>query len=212
MASTDNTDVSSPQREQQRATIRQWGRESWPDPCEAILFRWNRFGLSEFSGREELGTLPLWRSISQIFFAILFVPVLYIYYDWLRVIPEALGVIEEPIKKKKKKESDPGAIVVEGSTRNPAPTALIDTVKRAPRSLWLVVSRARVAVVVAGKNDEPPRVVWQNDESATVELQHAVPNSIQITWPDECRASFYPTVEERQVVTRFVRSTWNDHR
>lgn len=192
--------------EQQRAVVRQWVGGAWAEPCEAIWFRWKRFDLAKFSGRHELGTLPLWRRISWVLLLALLFPV-WLIYGWIRQGLDDAGITSTATKK-----NGPGVISVAGSQRSPAPTSLIDTVKRAPRSLWLVVSHSRVAVVVAGQGHSDPHVVWQTDESATVRFQRAVQNSIQVAWPDRCRVHFYPTCEEREVVTRFVTSTWNDQR
>lgn len=100
-------------------------------------------------------------------------------------------------------------ISVEGTKRSPAPTSLIDSVKRAPRDLWIVFSRSRLVIVVCRKAGSEPRVVWQTDESARLRFNHAARDSIEITWPDKCRAAFYPTFEERKLVAEFVRATWS---
>ncbi|MBK0866440.1 MAG: hypothetical protein IJH84_16410 [Saccharopolyspora sp.] len=202
MTSTNNTSAFSPEREQQRVKIRQWGQGTWAEPCDAIFFHWKRFSLSKFKGRQELGTKPFWFRIVWV----LALPVLLI-YGWIRQGLDDAGLTKEPETK-----TTPGLISVSGSTSNPAPTSLIDTVKRAPRPLWMVFSHSRLAVVAAAKDESAPSVVWQTDEAASVRFHHAAQNSIEVTWPDRSRVFFYPTIEEREIITGFVRSTWNDPR
>ncbi|ASU80512.1 hypothetical protein CDG81_22050 [Actinopolyspora erythraea] len=130
-------------------------------------------------------------------------PLLFV-YAWIREWFEAFGLVKESYHHV---EPAPGVIVVSGSKSNPGPTSLIDTVKRARRRLWLVVSRSRVAVVVLNDPEKPPRVIWQSDESASVRFHHASQQSIEVAWPDGCRAYFCPTIEERKLVTRFANAT-----
>lgn len=206
IADSDKSSAASLQQEQQRTLVRQWARGAWAEPCEAIAFRTKRFDLAKFSGRTELGTLPLWYRISWGFLLVILFPVWFV-YGWIRQNLDDAGITKSSARK-----NGPGVISVTGSQRNPAPTSLIDTVKRAPRLLWLVVSPSKLAIVVASKDHSAPDVVWQTDEAATVRLQHAVQNSVQISWPDQSRAYFYPTLDERQILTRYVKSTWNDQR
>lgn len=202
MMSMNNPNAPSPKREQLRTTVRQWGRGAWAEPCDAIFFHWKRFGLNKFKGRQELGTKPFWYRFAWV----LALPVLLI-YGWVRQ-----GLDDAGITKKSETKIAPGLISVAGSTSNPAPTALIDRVKRAQRPLWTVFSHSRLAVVAADKHDRAPSVVWQTDEAASVRFHHAAQNSIEIVWPDRCRVFFYPTIEEREVIARFVQSTWSDPR
>ncbi|SDP81170.1 hypothetical protein SAMN04487905_109188 [Actinopolyspora xinjiangensis] len=186
-----------------RDRVRRWGSESWNEYFEVVLFRWKKFKLDDFSGRQELGTVPVWYLIGWILFIVVLFPVLLVYV-WVRELLEAIEVIDEAEHKVK---PAPGVIVVSGSKSNPGPTSLIDTVKRARRRLWLVVSRSRVAVVVLNDPEKPPRVIWQSDESASVRFHHASQQSIEVAWPDGCRAYFCPTSEERKLVTRFANAT-----
>lgn len=171
-----------------------------------MSFRWKRFSLKKFEGRQELGTMPLWYRIAWPVYVTLCFPVLFV-YGWVRSEMEDAKLI----RSRSENGAETGMVYVEGTKRSPAPTSLIDSVKRAPRSLWIVFSRSRLVIVVCRKAGSDPRVVWQTDESARLRFNHAARDSIEITWPDKCRAAFYPTFEERKVVTEFVRATWNDH-
>ncbi|QGK71596.1 hypothetical protein GIY23_20580 [Allosaccharopolyspora coralli] len=194
-------------REQQRAALRQWGQGSWADRCEAISFHRQRFDLQEFTGRGEFGTKPLWYRVLWVAQLVVLFPVWFL-YGWIRQGLDDAGVTKPPAKK----GITPGVVSVVGSTQNPASTAVIDTVKRASRDLWIVFSNSRLAVLVMNDKDSPPQVIWQTDESADVRFHHAAVNSIEITWRDRNRVLFCPTIDEREVVTRFVKSTWNDQR
>ncbi|GAB3556513.1 hypothetical protein J2S53_002972 [Actinopolyspora lacussalsi] len=205
MTVANNADHEPTGHEQVRKFIDEWGVNSWGEHCQAIYFKWERFDLENFAGRQEFGTKPAWFSV--------FAPVAFFV---LSPIIVAFGVIREwlevfgVVKEKPKKEKKTGVISVSGSKSNPGPTSLIDTVKRTQRRLWLVVSHSRVAVVVLNKPDKPPRVVWQSDESSSVRFHHASQQSIEVAWPDGCRAYFCPTIEERKLITRFVNATWNN--
>ncbi|SFT62576.1 hypothetical protein SAMN04487904_104414 [Actinopolyspora lacussalsi subsp. righensis] len=188
--------------EHERDVVRGRYVDAWSEHCEVIYFRWEKFELSDFNGREEIGT----RSIGFKIGFVVFFPLL-VAYAWIREWFEAFGLVKESYHHVK---PAPGVISVSGSKDNPGPTSLIDTVKRTQRRLWLVVSHSRVAVVVLNKPDKPPRVVWQSDESSSVRFHHASQQSIEVAWPDGCRAYFCPTIEERKLITRFVNATWNN--
>lgn len=171
-----------------------------------MSFRWKRFSLEKFDGRKELGTKPLWCKIGLPVAVLVLFPVAFL-YAWIRQGLED----SEIVRSGGGERAVVGMISVEGTKRSSAPTSLIDSVKRAPRDLWIVFSRSRLMIVVCRKAGSEPRVVWQTDDAARLRFNHAARDSIEITWPDKCRAAFYPTFEERKVVTEFVRATWNDH-
>lgn len=194
--------AGDPQKEMLRSAVKGWAESAWGDPCGAVSFRWKRFSLKKFEGRQEIGTMPLWCKIGWT----LSLPVLII-YAWIRQGLEEAGATGT----KSGGDNGAGTVSVRGTTKNDPVTSLIDSVKRAPRDLWIVFSRSRLMIVVCHKAGSEPRVVWQTDDSARLRFNHAARDSIEITWPDKCRAAFYPTFEERKVVTDFVRATWNDH-
>ena len=202
-----NSTAGSPEWDEHvRNTVREWAERSWGEPCGAIYFRWARFSLRDFEGRMALGAKPLWFRIGWPLYITLCFPVLFV-YGWIRSeLQDA-----ELIRARPERGAETGMIHVEGTKRSSAPTSLIDSVKRAPRDLWIVFSRSRLMIVVCRKAGSEPRVVWQTDDAARLRFNHAARDSIEITWPDKCRAAFYPTFEERKVVTEFVRATWNDH-
>lgn len=189
-----------------RRAVRGKAEKSWGESCEAISFRWTRFSLRQFDGRMEFGTKPLWIRFGWLIYVTLCFPILFV-YGWIRSEMEDAKLI----RPRSEDGQETGMIHVEGTKRSPAPTSLIDSVKRAPRDLWIVFSRSRLMIVVCHKAGSEPRVVWHTDDSARLRFNHAARDSIEITWPDKCRAAFYPTFEERKVVTDFVRATWNDH-
>jgi hypothetical protein len=162
--------------------------------------------LKDFDGRQELGTRPLWFKVGFLVAVLVLFPVVFL-YAWIRQGLED----SEIIRSQGEERAGVGMISVEGTKRSPAPTSLIDSVKCAPRDLWIVFSRSRLMIVACRKAGSEPRVVWQTDDAARLRFNHAARDSIEITWPDTCRAAFYPTFEERKVVTEFVRATWNDH-
>ncbi|MER2093344.1 MAG: hypothetical protein ABS918_11390 [Saccharopolyspora rectivirgula] len=204
MTSANHPTAPAAELEQLRAIARQWGRAAWAQPCEAIPFRWRKFDLKNFSGRQELGTLPLWYKLCWVF-ALPFMLVFVLIYGILNELWLAGDVKSEDGKTERKLR--PGLIQVRGTTKNSAATALIDNVKKAPRPLWLVFSQDHLAVLSFDKEDNEPRLVWRTDPSARVQLRHAVRSSIEITWPDRAGAAFYPASEERAVITEFLRAT-----
>lgn len=205
----DETDTAPAPHQQRRESLARWAQESWGTPAAAISFTWRRFHLAKFSGRHELGTWPLRRRITWIASWVV-LPVWFV-YGWVRQILDETGITTP--RDRRDAPDEPGTISVVGSTDNQNATSLIDQVKRSPRQMWIVFSRTRLAVVA--EDDEvpharAPHVLWRTDPAASVRFHHAARNSIEITWPDGARASFHPTIDERQVVTGFVRETWGD--
>lgn len=185
--------------DQQRELIRQWGLQSWAEPCEAISFRRTGFRLEQFSGRVEFGTLPWWGRIG----IVLASPVL-LAYGVIRHSLDDAGVTTRDSDTTPK----PGKILVNGTTDNTAATSIIDDVKRAPRNVWLVCATTKVAIVAPARGSRSqPRVVWETDETATIRYNNDAPDGIEIIWPERGRAFFYPTDNEREVLTNFLCGT-----
>src|SRR5690606_15936076 len=122
MTSANHPAAPAAELEQLRAIARQWGRAAWAQPCEAIPFRWRRFDLKNFSGRQELGRLPLWYKLCWVF-ALPFMLVFVLIYGILNELWLAGDVKSEDGKTERKLR--PGLIQVRGTTKNSAATALI---------------------------------------------------------------------------------------
>lgn len=190
---TTGTPQPADRNEQEEASgsIQSWGNRNLGEPCDAVPFHWKRFHLEEFSGRQEVGTYPIWLKITWG----LFLPVLVLYGIIRYKVRE--GLEDLPGRNRK-----PGTIRVSGPAGNSSPTSLIDQVKRAPRPLWLVFTTTRLAIVQPSKSGGSPTVVWQTDDAAQLRFNHDDLNSINIVWPDQCHASFFPAPEQRAKLTR----------
>lgn len=69
--------------EGQRRAVREWAESAWGDPCGAVSFRWKRFSLKEFDGRQEMGTMPLWFKVGFPVAVLVLFPVVFL-YAWIR--------------------------------------------------------------------------------------------------------------------------------
>lgn len=166
-----------------------------------ISFRWRQFNLKDFDGRDEFGTLPWWYRIGWV----MLLPALLV-YGWIRQGLDDAGVTA----KRSTKKDAPGTVYVAGTKKSRAATELIDKIKRSPRNLWVVFSHTQLAIVKQKSGKAQPIVIWKSDESARPKFNPAMPNSIELRWDDGSRAALYPTADERKLVTRFVRATWED--
>ncbi len=92
-----------------RLAVREWAENSWGEPCGAVSFRWKRFSLKKFEGRQELGTMPLWYKIGWT----LSLPLL-IVYAWVRQGLEEAGAVGA----KPEGDNDAGTVSVRGTTKN----------------------------------------------------------------------------------------------
>lgn len=167
--------------------MRHWGEQHFGNTCEAFRFRWKRFHLEHFTGRQEVSTYPLWLKAVWV----ISLPALLVYAIIRNAIPD-----DGDTSSRRRK---PGTIYISGKTKHGSAEMLIDKVKRAPRPLWIVFTADRIAIVDDSKST-PPRVVWETDTSAHVSFNPGERNSIDISWPDECRAFFYPEPTQRETV------------